>query len=97
MTTFHYIISGKVQGVGYRFYVGFRLEKLGVKGLVRNLDSGEVELFMQGDEEQIFIGEKYIKMGTPWSKVENIEKEIIEMKEFSKFNIEYWFSKWYNF
>ena len=44
---------------------------------------------MQGDEEQIFIGEKYIKMGTPWSKVENIEKEIVEMKEFSKFNIEY--------
>lgn len=89
MTTFHYIISGKVQRVGYRFYVSYRLERLGVKGLVRNLDNGDVELFMQGDENEIFIGEKYIKMGTPWSKVENIKKEIIEMKEFSKFNVEY--------
>ena len=89
MKTFHYLVSGKVQGVGYRFYVGYRLERLGLTGNIKNLETGEVEIFIQGEDEKIFIGEKYIKMGSPLAKVKDIKKEIIEKAEFLKFNIEY--------
>lgn len=89
METFHYIVEGKVQKVGYRFYVGYRLDRLGLKGSIKNLNNGDVEVFLQGDREKIFIGEKYLKMGTPLSKVKNIKKDIIEKEEFFKFNIEY--------
>lgn len=89
MKTYHYIISGKVQGVGYRFCVGYKLEKLEVKGLIRNLDSGDVEIYLQVKEEKIKDCERYIKLGSPYGKVINIKKEVIDTKEFSKFNIEY--------
>ena len=45
MKTFHYIVKGMVQHVGYRFYVGMRARKLEVSGKVRNLDNGDVEVF----------------------------------------------------
>lgn len=90
MKTFHYIVEGRVQKVGYRFYVGYRLSKLGLNGKIKNLDNGDVEVFLQGDEENILIGEKYLKMGSLLSKVENIRKDIIEGEEFFKFNIEYY-------
>lgn len=89
MKTFHYIVEGRVQGVGYRFYVGYRLNKLKLKGKIKNLDSGDVEVLLQGSEEEIIIAERYLKMGSPLSKVENIIKDIIEKEEFFKFDIEY--------
>ncbi len=49
MKTYHYIVKGLVQHVGYRFYVGMRGKKLGVCGKVRNLDNGDVEVFVQAD------------------------------------------------
>ncbi|NME35413.1 MULTISPECIES: acylphosphatase [Fusobacterium] len=89
MKTYHYIVSGKVQGVGYRFCVGYKLKKLEMRGIIRNLDSGDVEIYLQGEEKKIKDCERYIKLGSPYGKVSNIKKEIVDIKEFSKFNIEY--------
>ncbi len=47
------IIKGRVQGVGYRYFVRGKAKKFSIKGLVRNLKNGSVEVFAEGDEEQI--------------------------------------------
>lgn len=50
MKRLHLIVSGKVQGVFYRDFVRREAEKLGIKGFVRNLSDGTVEVVAEGDE-----------------------------------------------
>jgi len=47
------IVKGAVQGVGYRALVKFFASQLGIRGLVRNLADGRVEIFCEGPEERI--------------------------------------------
>jgi acylphosphatase/uncharacterized protein YoxC len=47
------IIKGNVQGVGYRAFVKLFASRLGIKGLVRNLDDGNVEVFVDGSKKAI--------------------------------------------
>ena len=44
-----WFVSGRVQGVGFRYFVQDRAEELGVKGWARNLDDGRVEVYGVGD------------------------------------------------
>jgi acylphosphatase len=53
MTKATIIVKGRVQGVGYRYFVRGKAKKFNVKGLVRNLENGAVEVFADGNEEQI--------------------------------------------
>ncbi|MDX9758803.1 MAG: acylphosphatase [Bacteroidota bacterium] len=49
MKTMHVVISGLVQGVGFRFFAARQARMLGVHGFVRNLPAGEVEVLAQGE------------------------------------------------
>lgn len=55
----HITVSGRVQGVGFRYHAYHLAEALGLTGWVRNLDSGDVELEIQGHQETI---DKFIAM-----------------------------------
>ncbi len=46
----HIIVSGLVQGVGFRYFVHRKASALGVKGWVRNLYNGDVEIEVEGDK-----------------------------------------------
>ncbi len=54
----HYLISGRVQGVGYRAFTKRQADSLGLRGWVRNLKSGQVEALAEGSE---FSLEEFIK------------------------------------
>jgi acylphosphatase len=47
--TQHLLITGRVQGVGFRFYTQRKAQELGVNGWVRNRRDGSVEAVIQGD------------------------------------------------
>lgn len=50
---FSAIVSGQVQGVGFRYNASREARRRGLKGWVRNLDSGDVELWCEGDPETL--------------------------------------------
>ena len=55
----HIIFSGTVQGVGFRYTSKMLAHRWGVSGWVRNLRTGEVEMFVEGEPEQLqnFLGD----------------------------------------
>jgi len=53
MQAWHIVVSGKVQGVYYRVSAAKKAEALGVKGWVRNLPNGDVEMLAQADESKL--------------------------------------------
>lgn len=53
MLKLHAIVYGRVQGVGFRYFVHRNASKLGLKGWVRNNEDGSVEVIAYGDDEGI--------------------------------------------
>jgi len=73
------IVEGEVQGVGYRHFVYHHAQKLGLKGYVKNLYNGNVEVFAEGDRELIEELINLLKVGPGSSIVTNIS---IDWKPF---------------
>jgi len=71
----HGLVSGRVQGVGYRAYVRSIALQLGVVGWVRNLPDGRVELSAQGTLEGLEDLEDALWAGPPLSKVNDLKLE----------------------
>jgi acylphosphatase len=66
------LIKGRVQGVYYRNYTQEFALNLGIKGKVRNLKNGDVEIFAQGAKEQLDSLINWTKKGSPLSKVTDV-------------------------
>lgn len=49
----HVLISGRVQGVGFRYFTHKNAQKLGLKGWVKNLDDGRVEAVFEGNPSDV--------------------------------------------
>ena len=83
-------VSGKVQGVFFRYHTRQQALKLGLRGYVRNLVNGDVEIIAQGDSPQVDRLIKWAKSGSPQSKVNNLKLEIMSNEdEFEDFAIRY--------
>ena len=68
-----YLVSGRVQGVFYRGSAQRQAKQLGLKGWVRNLGDGRVEMLALGDEDSLDMIEKWLEIGPEYAKVTNIE------------------------
>ncbi|MCB1326629.1 MAG: acylphosphatase [Spirochaetales bacterium] len=71
---YRYLVSGRVQGVGFRYYVSSRARTLGLAGFVRNLPDGRVECAARGDEAQLQALEADLRAGPAMSRVTNVER-----------------------
>lgn len=69
----HYIVSGRVQGVGFRFFVQRAAQVDGLHGWVRNLDDGRVEARAEGDIEALVRFERQIRTGPGAARVDHVE------------------------
>ena len=65
-------ITGKVQGVGFRYFVLRQAQELGINGWVSNKSNGDVEALAQGDKEDLdqFIAK--VKQGPAFSRVDDV-------------------------
>jgi len=88
--TYEIILSGRVQGVGFRYFIESIAGKHDIKGYVRNTFGNKVEIMCQGEEEDLkqFIDEA--KKGPSFSAVTDIKiEEIKDSKKFNIFQIKY--------
>ncbi|NBC02537.1 MAG: acylphosphatase [Bacteroidetes bacterium] len=69
----HLIISGRVQGVGFRYFTYRNAKELRLKGWVKNLRDGTVETVFTGDAENVYEMVDKLKEGPASARVENIE------------------------
>lgn len=68
-----YLVSGTVQGVGYRWFVRRAAADLGVVGWVRNLPDGSVEAEAAGSPEALAAFEARLREGPPGAAVRTVE------------------------
>ena len=87
MKTLKLFVSGIVQGVFFRKSVEDKAKELGLKGFVRNLDDGRVEIVVEGKDENVNEMVKACKQGLPHSEVKNVTTEEIKHQGFSGFRI----------
>jgi len=71
--TKHLVISGRVQGVGYRFYMQRKARELGAAGWVRNRSDGTVEAVVHGSPEQVDAVVAWARRGPPSAVVADVK------------------------
>jgi len=84
-----FLISGMVQGVGFRYFAQRSAARHQVRGYVRNLDDGRVEALAQGSEGVVKAFREDLEAGPPFSKVDTIEEIVLDPDPaYSSFRIE---------
>jgi acylphosphatase len=68
-----YLISGRVQGVGYRAFTAEAARRAGVAGWARNLDDGRVEVHAVGTARQLDEFELWLRRGPRFAEVHRVE------------------------
>lgn len=72
---YHFVVSGRVQGVFYRASAQQKARQLGLNGWVRNLRTGQVELVACGDRKNIDKLEQWLWLGPKFSEVNEVISE----------------------
>jgi acylphosphatase len=73
-----YTIRGRVQGVGFRFFVEGEARPLGITGWVRNNMDGDVEVFAQGTNAQLSRLHELLRRGPRSARVDGVGVEVSE-------------------
>jgi acylphosphatase len=75
----HVLVSGLVQGVGFRYSCRTEALRVGATGWVRNLPDGRVEAVVSGDAADALVA--WLRVGPPGSRVDDIEVEDVAEPE----------------
>ncbi len=72
------VVSGRVQGVGFRYFVVRAAETLGLTGSVRNERDGTVSVIAEGDSDRLAALEERLREGPPGAVVTNVATRRLE-------------------
>lgn len=87
MVRYHMLVSGLVQGVGFRYFVWQTALRLDLTGWVKNLDSGEVELEVQGSPHKVGQFTKQVQKGPRFSRVTDVQIQETSIADANAFEI----------
>ncbi|MCW3472984.1 acylphosphatase [Limobrevibacterium gyesilva] len=85
MSTLRLVISGRVQGVGYRAWMADQAQALGLSGWVRNRSDGTVEALVAGDDDAVAELLRASRLGPRLAVVTEIVEELAEPPELPGF------------
>jgi acylphosphatase len=87
MPTRRYVVRGRVQGVGYRYFALRAAEELGVAGFARNLPDGSVEVVAEAGEGVLGEFEARLRSGPSFASVSEVEGSAAAPRGDSGFHI----------
>ncbi|MDD5581908.1 MAG: acylphosphatase [Candidatus Marinimicrobia bacterium] len=88
LITREYVLTGRVQGVGFRWFTHNLASYYNIKGYVKNQPDGSVLVVAQGTKEMLELFEKRLAEGPTYALIRNMTKETIETDErYSRFDI----------
>lgn len=82
-----YRVRGRVQGVGFRYFVERAAGMLNMSGWVRNLDDGDVEVYAVGNEEQLSELAGLLRKGPRFSEVRGVDEVESPVEDLHGFSI----------
>ena len=82
-----WLVRGRVQGVGFRYFAQRAADDLGLTGYVRNLDDGRVEVYATGPEEKLSELAGHLHRGPRWAEVHGVDEEQAEPRVIRSFEI----------
>lgn len=80
-------INGTVQGVFFREFIKENAERNNVKGFVRNLEDGRIEIFLEGDVDSVDKMIELCKKGPKHSQIRNVEIKEEKFQDFKVFKV----------
>lgn len=87
----HFLIRGRVQGVGFRWFVQREASELGLRGWVRNTEEGDVEVVAAGETEDLADLRSSLRQGPRGCRVDNVIEHYLaeaEAADLTAFRIE---------
>jgi acylphosphatase len=87
LAAYRFVVQGRVQGVGYRYFVQREADALGVTGFVRNLPDGNVEVVAEGGEPVLAKLEARLREGPSFARVSSVERAAITTRGDTGFQI----------
>jgi len=87
MPAYRFVVSGRVQGVGYRYFALHAAEPLNVAGFARNQRDGTVEVVAEGGESELAQLEALLREGPSFSHVEGVDRVAIDPPGHRGFDI----------
>ena len=78
MTTVSFVVSGRVQGVGFRYHTQNMAAQLCLTGWVRNRADGDVEGIVQGSAQDVEAMLAWLVKGPPYARVEKLKSDRVE-------------------
>jgi acylphosphatase len=87
MGAFRYLVVGRVQGVGYRYFARRAAEGAGVSGFARNLADGSVEVLAEGSDAALAAFEDALRAGPSFSDVRDVSRTPVPARGDQGFHI----------
>jgi len=87
MKTLRVYITGTVQGVFFRKYIKDKADELNIRGFVRNLDDGRIEIIIEGRDENVNEMLSKCKQGPSHAEIKEINFEGLRHQGFKGFKI----------
>ena len=83
-----YLVRGRVQGVGFRYFVERVAAELKLTGYTRNLEDGRVEVYAVGPPEKLTLMNQRLWQGPRFADVRGVDEEEAAVRQYSSFRIE---------
>ncbi len=80
-------IKGTVQGIFFRQFIKDNAERNNVRGFARNLEDGRVEVFIEGNQEDVEKMIELCRKGPKHSQIDNVEIKEEKFQDFKEFKI----------
>ncbi len=80
-------ITGNIQGIYFRSFIKENAEKYNVKGFVRNLEDGRVEVFLEGNSDDVNKMIEICKVGPKNAQVRDVQTKQEKFQDFKSFKV----------